>query len=333
MALRFAVGMTLVSVICYALTLPLGYLTVLMTGKLLHTDKSYMSAKESIGLLLVVSASMYAALLISIVFIHYPLVFLLIITLVLLRVFYMAHKGAPDILVIMLLVASSVVPMLAMQSQALALTIVNWLVIATALALLFTLISFALLPGGGTNQPEIKEPSDQDAFEGAIKSLLVVMPVYMYVFVTNNPGALLVLIFVAIIAQNTSLDHGVKAGKGLLIGNLIGGLLGIFIYNLLVVIPSLGFFALLMALTWLLIGQQAFQPGLPGQLAGRVFPAINVVLSGALGYFSTDAADTVYLRLLQLGLVAVYVALAFSVVESVANWFTSREKRHVQTFR
>jgi len=331
--LRFAVGMTLISVLAYTVAWPMSFMTVLISGKLLMANKSILSFKEGFGLLLIVIIALYSGFLVSVAFITYPLLFVLMITLALLRIFYLARKGKPDILIIMLLVGVTVIPMLAMQSQFLAYEAVKMLVFSIALAVLFSIACFALIPGGGIDDAEEKPASDEDALRGAIKSTLVVMPLYLYIFFTNTPGALLILIFVAILAQDTSLDKGLKSGAGLFLGNLIGGLIGIVIYNLLVMVPSLVFFILLMALTWLLIGQQVFKPGMLGILFGIGFATINVVLSSALGFFSEDASTAVYQRLLQLTLVTVYIIMSFSVVDYISDLLLGKEKQNVQPVR
>ncbi len=329
--LRFAFGMSLVSIIAYSIAWPMAFLTVLMTGKLLMADKSTLTLKESFGLIIVVTVAMYASFFVSVAFINYPVLFTLIITLALLRIFYIANKGARPVMVILLLVGVTVVPMLAQQSQEVAYEAVKMLVMATILAVVFALISYVAIPGGANDKQEEKTEPDKDALPGAVKSTLVVVPLYLYIFLTNNPEALLILIFVAILAQDTSLDKGIKSGTGLILGNIIGGVVGILIYNLLVVIPSLGFFVLLMITTWLLVGRQIFKPGLLGVLFGIGFATINVVLSGALGFVSDDASTSIYQRLFQLFLVTLYIVIAFSVVDSVANLLMGKERRGVQT--
>lgn len=331
--LRFTFGVTLASALGYIIAWPLAFLTVLLTGKILMTDRSGLTLKDSVGLLLIVSVSVFAGFLISVAFVSYPVVFLLAITLAMFHIFYMARKGAPAVMVIMLLVGVTIIPLLALQSQALAYEAVKMLVFATACAVLFALISYALIPGGGNASDKAAPVSDKDAFSGAVKSVIVVLPLFIYIYVANVTSAILILIFVAILAQDTSLDKGLKSGIGILIGNLIGGVIGILLYNLLIMVPSPVFFVLLMALTWLIVGKQVFTPGMRGVLFGLAFPMVNVVLSGALGYFSDDASVTVYQRMFQLLMVTVYITLALSIVDVLSGYILGKEKTGVQAVR
>ena len=332
-ALRFGVGMALTVVAAFTIAWPISFLTALLVGKILSSPKHFLSLQEGLGLVLVITLAMLAAFLLSTALISYPLVFLLVNAWVLLRIFYAGQKGASPILVIMLLVAFTAIPLMAMQSKALAFEAVKGLMLSGGLSIVFAWISFALIPGGQTESAgKAKKPvSDDDHFVAAVKSTIVVLPLFLYVYLTSSLENLIILIFVALLSQHTDFRAGVKSGVGLVLGNLIGGLVGIAVFYALVAVPSLLFFVLLMIVLWLVMGQLVVLDGVKGALAGVAFTTILVILNGAFGFATTDAGNTLIVRLMQLLMVAVYITMFFSVIDLFWSWLKSGDSQHVQT--
>jgi hypothetical protein len=321
-ALRFAVGMTLTVVLAFTIAWPISFLTALLTGKILSSPKNFLSLKEGLGVFLVISVSMIGSFLFASALINYPMVFMVLDTWILLQVFYAGRRGASPILVIMMLVAFTVVPLLAMQSKVVAFEAVKGLVLASGLSIVFAWLAFALVPGGEQGSTPKKQlgQADSDHFESAVKSTIVVLPLFIYIYLTSNINGMIILVFVAILSQETDFQAGVKSGFGLVLGNLIGGLIGIAVYNLLVAVPSLLFFVLLMALVWLSLSRLVMADGAKGALFGIAYTTILVILNGAFGFATTDAGNTLVVRLLQLMMVAVYITMAFSVIDVFWSW-------------
>lgn len=332
-ALRFAFGLTLATAICFGVAWPLSFVSVLLVGKLLSTNKPYLEPRECLGLFVIISVSMFGGLLLALTLLQYPSAFIITLTFILLRIYYLGSRGAAPIMIIMMLIGFTVVPLLGLQSMTLALEAVLALIFSTAAALLIACIAYALVPGGEIAKSTAQQKTEHGDLGSAIKSTIVVLPLLLYVYLGNKSDAILMLIFVAILSQNTELESGVKSGIGLVLGNLIGGAFGIVIYNALVAVPSYTFFILLMASVWLIFSQQVFREAPRGALFGIAMSTVIVVLSGALGFFSTDASSTVYVRIFQLTLVAAYIALSFSIINLLTQPFTSKQAQHVQAIR
>jgi hypothetical protein len=328
-ALRFAFGMTLATTLAFSIAWPISFLTALLVGKILSTDKPYLSLQEGTGLLVIITISMLGGLVVALTLINYPVAFVSVITLALLMTYYLGTRGAPAVLIIMMLVGFTVIPMLGLQSMVLAYEAVKALVFAAAVSLVIAWIAYAIVPGGEliTETKNNKQPGD---FTSAIKSTIVVIPLFLFIYLTNKADAILVLIFVSILSQNTEYETGVKSGVGLIIGNLIGGVIGIAIYTALVAVPSLAFFVLIMTVVWLFISRFVFEKTVKGVLFGFAMSTIIVVLSGALSFTSTEALSTVYVRIIQLMLVAVYIAMFFSIIDSLMVLFNKKRMQDVQ---
>jgi len=55
---------------------------------------------------------------------------------------------------------------------------------------------------------------------------------------------------VALLAQQPGVREGIRSGLAMLLGNVMGGLVAIFAYELLVIAPSYGFLLALIFLLW-----------------------------------------------------------------------------------
>lgn len=328
-AIRFAFGLTLATAVAFGIAWPISFLSVLLVGKLLSTDKPYLSLKEGLVLFVMISISMFGGLLFALTLLQYPSAFFIALTLILLRIYYLGTRGSSPILVIMLLIGFTVIPMLGLQSMTLAYEAVFALIFSTAVALVIAYIAYALVPGGETAASTALKKRPHGDIESAVKSTIVVLPLLLYIYLGNKSDAILMLVFVSILSQNTDFESGVKSGQGLIVGNLIGGAFGIVIYNALVAVPSFLFFVLMMATVWLFFSQRVFLKSAKGALFGIAMSTVIVVVSGALSFSSTDASSTVYMRIFQLMMVAVYIAMFFSMINILMQPFTRKKVRHV----
>ena len=119
-ALRFAVGLTLATAIAFSIAWPISFLSVLLVGKLLSTDKPYLSLKEGLSLFVIISISMFGGLLFALALLQYPSAFVISLILILLNIYYLGTRGAPPILIIMLLIGFTVIPLVVLQAMTLA---------------------------------------------------------------------------------------------------------------------------------------------------------------------------------------------------------------------
>lgn len=166
--------------------------------------------------------------------------------------------------------------------------------------------------------------SERTRFISAGKKILVIMPVLILFFVFNWTNALLVLIFITILSMNPAFASK-KAGLALIVANLGGGIAAIVAYNLLTVVPNLIFLGLLTLLTGFIFGEKLFSHQPASALFGTAFSTFLLIL-GNVTSFIGEAGEMVWTRILQLGIVVVYLVLAFFLV----NHFIEEEKPEIK---
>lgn len=141
----------------------------------------------------------------------------------------------------------------------------------------------------------------------------------MLFFVFNFSGAVVVMIFIAILSQQTNLTVGKKMGSALITGNIFGGITAALFFELLVMVPRFDFL-LLMILAGSLLFAKANYSGKPSApLYGMAFSTL-LLLVGMGTMPSGDEVDTKFvLRILQILLAVFYIVGAFKLLERLST--------------
>jgi hypothetical protein len=211
-----------------------------------------------------------------------------------------------------------VIPMMSMQSDKLGGIVALNLFVNAFLAISMVWLVYFLFPGNdpvavAKKAAEAVPPSDRQRFVSAGKKIVVIMPVLVCFFVFNLSDALLILIFITLLSMNPA-SANKKTGIALIIANLGGGLAAILAFNLLTVVPELIFLGLLTLLAGLLFGEKLFGGKPISPLFGTAYSTFLLIL-GNVTSFIGEAGEMVWTRIFQLGVVVIYVVIAFSLVD------------------
>jgi hypothetical protein len=145
----------------------------------------------------------------------------------------------------------------------------------------------------------------------------VVYPVALVFYSFGLTSDLLILVFIAILAQQPSLTAGRKAGGALILGNLAGGLAAMLFYQLLVAAPTLGFFLALTALTTLLIGTRIFSDRPEAPVYATVLSTVLLLVGGSIAPFGDDMSAKFTLRIGQILIAVLYVVGALTLIDRI----------------
>ena len=224
-----------------------------------------------------------------------------------------------------LIISLLVIPMVSMQSAQMGKLVAVNLFLNALLAMVLVGLVFFIFPENISGTTIAKKPapialSAQQRFVAAGKQILVVAPLLICFFVFNWKDMILVLIFVSILSMNPAAANK-KLGLAIIAANLGGGLAAIAAFNLLTVVPNLFFMALITVLTGLLFGAGLFTGKPAAALFGTGFSTFLLILGNVTSIFG-EAGEMVWSRIFQLGIVVVYIVVAFYVV----NHFIPSEK-------
>ena len=157
-------------------------------------------------------------------------------------------------------------------------------------------------------------PPPMDRFKSALLSTVVVWPVMALFYMFERLESLLILIFIAILAQQPGFAKDFKVGKALIVGNAIGGAAALVMYEVLVIVPEYGFMLLLTLLAGLIFGARVFSGKPTGALYGMAFSTLLLVI-GSVTSGDDDAGSKVYARVFQIIVAVSYVVLAFGYID------------------
>ena len=322
--LRYAVGSTLAMAFAMGFAWQLSFLTPVLALSFLATPAPRPTLKAGIVFVTVIAVACMAGLLLSRYLLPYPLVFIPFTGLLLLRLFYAKSGGASPLLITWLMIAILLIPLMAMQSPALAVGVAGGIVFGAAMTVLVVWLAYGIFPdpAGPQNEPvapaPAPAPTKTERLRDSILSTVVVLPVLIMFYSFEFVGSLLVLIFIALLSMQPSFAKNFEAGFALIIGNVVGGLAAIVFYNLLVVVPEFVFLIVLTLLAGLIFGSRVFSGKKTAPLYGMAFSTVLLVI-GSTPSSTGDAGAKVYTRIVQIMLAVGYVVVAFGVIERIAK--------------
>ncbi|MFC2094287.1 efflux transporter outer membrane subunit [Bacteroidota bacterium] len=318
--LRYAFGSTLAMAVAMGFDWPLSYLTPVLTLSFLASPAPRPSLKMGINFVLAIAIAGYVGLLVGRLLLPYPFVYIPFVGLLLFRIYYAKGGSLHPLLILWLLIALLIIPLMMMQSHALANIVAFNLVIGGGATLLVVWISYALLPDKvdkeSNNAPVAKPPAPdrKERFRTAVDSTIVVFPVLILFTVFEMASALLILIMIALLSMQPGFAKDFKGGKALIIGNSIGGFAAIIFYELLVIIPEYVFLIVLTLLAGLMFGSRLFSGKSKAALYGMAFSTLLLVI-GSTTSSSGEADAKVYTRIIQLMAAVLYVVVGFGLLE------------------
>ena len=326
---RYAVGSALAMAIATAINWQLSFLAPVLALSFLGTPTPRPVLKEGVGFVAIVGAACLVGLELARHLLPYPEVYLPFVGLVLFRLFHAKESGASALLITWMIIALLVIPLLAMQSMAIAALVARGILFGAAVTLGVVWLTYGIFPdppglhtGATAVKPAGPAPtSARQRLRNATLSTAVVWPLLVLFYLFQWSGALLVLVFVALLAMQPAFAKNFKVGGAMVIGNAIGGAAAIVLYELLTMVPLYGFLVLLTLLAALVFGRQVFSGRKTAALYGMAFSTLVLIL-GSVTTSTGNASAEVYSRVVQVMVAVVYVVVAFGVLDHL---FRSKE--------
>jgi len=287
--------------------------------------------KSGLMFVAALTLSMYAGLLLLPSLLNYPLVGLLLLILALFWSFYYTAKGGSAVLGTFVTVGIAVSTAVGSVSVDATLMLISSLSMNTVIGIAFVWIGHVLVPDSlalaGDSQPAGKpppkpEPDLAEARWSAFRSLLIVFPLALWFMLSSGSTSYVpVMIKVASMGQQATMENAKLVGRSLIMSTLIGGIGAIIGWNVLRIVPTLPVYALIIALGALVMGPRIFRGRAMHPQAGTWsygYLTMIVILGPAVmdsaGGTSADAAF--WSRLLMFALTTLYGFVAVYVVDA-----------------
>lgn len=316
---RYAAGSTLAMAVALGIDWRLSFLAPVLTLSFLGSPAPRPPLRAGLGFVAVVAVAAAAGLALTVLLLPYPALTVLLIGLSLFLLFYHGARGAPALLVMMLMVAVTVIPVVGLQSLELAALVAQGLVLGAVVAIVVVWAAHAMFPDppvGGAAAAAATPPALPPPRHAAVRAglnTLVVLPVVV-LYLAFGLTSVLILVFIALLSMQPDFSQGFKAGKALIVGNTMGGLAAIAMYELLVMVPQFGFMLILTLGFGLAFGSRLFSGKPAAPLYGMAFSTLILVIASTTSMFG-DAQAKAWTRVIQITVAVLYLVLAFGVIQ------------------
>jgi hypothetical protein len=309
-ALRIAVGAALAFTLAEALGWTASFLPAALTVTLLSGVRACPPFATGLGMIATMAAASLLALLVVKMLAGYPVVLAGVIMLVTYAAFHLIAKGRAAFVATVLLVAITVIPVIALISPALAVEVARVLVWAGATAVAIVWLMHTVFPAPAAVVPAlVRETAPPDSGRGAtlvaLASTLTVLPVILAFLFLNLAHALPTLVFTVMIVRQQNFERSIRNAQGLLLGTVIGGVIAMAVYAVLAAAPMLPVLFLVMLLIGLGFGRTIAAGGRWSVLCPFMFNTVIILLGSSIAPTS-DPASAFYGRFVYILLAAVF---------------------------
>ena len=267
--LRLAFGTAVSLWFSQAVSWPMSFIAPVITVLILALPFPAPKLKGGIGLIAVLTISLFAGLLLLPQLINQPMVGVLLLVIALYWSFYFTAKGGSAALGTFATVGIAVSTAIGTVNLDAVIAIASGVSFGAAVGVLFVWIAHALLPDSmavvteqvAAAKPAAAPPPDLSAARwSAFRSLMIVLPVALFFLLSSASTAYVpVMIKVAAMGQQATNGETRKAGRSLVMSTIIGGAGAIIGWQVLSIAPTLTIYALVVAIAGLLMGPRIFQ--------------------------------------------------------------------------
>ena len=270
--LRLALGTAVSLWFSQAVNWPMSFIAPVITMFVLALPFPAPKLKAGIGLVAVLTVSLFAGLLLLPSLTNQPMVGILLLIVALYWSFYFTAKGGSALLGTFATVGIAVSTAIGTVNLDAVLAIASGVSFGAAVGVLFVWVAHALLPDGMAVVPEQAAtekppaptapptPELSAARWSAFRSLMIVLPVALFfLFSSASTAYVPVMIKVAAMGQQATNDGARKAGNSLMMSTIIGGAGAIIGWQVLSITPTLTIYTLVIAIAGLLMGPKIFK--------------------------------------------------------------------------
>ena len=318
---RYVLGSAFIVAVSSLLNYDLAYLTAVLGLGYLAPGAKPLTFKQGIGFLLILAVLTFLAVLFASAFQQYALVYVPLLLLTLLWLYY--TDKLPMMVKLFALMSIVLIPFLSIDSTAIGAYIALILVFNAFMAIMLTQVVFMIFPLCEADEKFLKEKaeapkqSSHDRYVYAVKIMCILTPVIILFYLFQWSSSVLILSFVAILTVSPALASP-KVGLVMIVANILGGLFGIFAYQLLVMAPSFIFMILLVLLVGFVFAQKLFSDSKYGGIFGSAFSTFLLIL-GSVTASEDEAGSKVWDRIIQISMAVIYVVGTFGLLDRISK--------------
>ncbi len=281
--LRIALVMALGLTVAEARDQPFAFLSALFAVQLLVKSPNAPSLAQGVGFAIIMAVSTGVALTLCSMLLDRPVAYLVLLSLIIFGCFWLLALGRGGPLPQFLLLCNVMIPVLAVQSADLSADFAAVMIDASVAAPLLVWLAHGMLPTAHVAQPPAeKAPAPSNAVQFAVIAFIVLILPFVHFMLNPEAASFVVLVTIIGIVVQPPEARGLAA-VGLLLGNLIGGVVASMAFYLLTLLPWLGLLFLVTFLAGLVLAG-------PLHGGGKLAPVFGIALSTFLILFGLGLA-------------------------------------------
>lgn len=319
--LRITTGTGLAATLAFGAGWPMAYLPVLLTVTLLAPAMPPPPVKQALVVLVLMTLLCGWGLLLGLVLIFVPPAGVLLMLLGIALASYLAATPRLAIIAALMTIGNTIIAVIARQSSAAALAVVQLMVMAMVIALILTAICHALFPEDAAPPPKTDTAEPLLARWAGIRAAIIMAPPVLLAL--QNPGSYLMLMMKgALLSQQVEHSQTRTLARELAGSTAVGGAIAIAIWLTLQAWPELPPLVLLLMLAMLAVARPMY-----GAVASRYSFAfwqnVMVTIILLLGPAVTDSENgdgVLWLMAVRLATFLALAVYAATMVRLLDGW-------------
>ncbi len=311
-AFATAIGFTLGQVLGWDFP----FLPAVFAAQLLVGSRS-LNLQQAAGFAILMTAGCILSILIAQIFVETPLVLLLVLALLIFFAFLLLARGQAVPVASILLITTSVVPLVAVSSLELAYGLVHSLIAGSILAALLVLLAYAFFPSRDDMSEAIERPSQEGspiaaalANAGALLSLVILF------MLSGSPVSVIVIMTAITILQQPA-AAGYGTAYAFVMGNVAGGAAATAAYLLVSLFPAPAVLLLVVLFFGLVFGGRIAEGAALAPVYVVALATFLIVLGLGLTPLPTDSGTIFISRVFNVIVAAAYTIGVASVLRAL----------------
>jgi hypothetical protein len=298
---------------------PFAFLSAMFAVQLLIKSPNAPNLAQGVGFAIVMAVSSGVALSLCNMLIDRPVAYLLLLSLVIFGCFWLLALGRGGPLPQFLLLCNVMIPVLAVQSRDLAADFAAVMIDASVAAPLLVWLAHGLLPAAHVAQAPVQTaPAPPNAVGSAVVAFVVLILPFIYFMLNPEAASFVILVTIIGIAVQPPEARGLAA-MGLLLGNLIGGIVASMAFFLLTLLPWLGLLFLVTLLAGLVLAGPLHGGGKLAPVFGIALSTFLILFGLGLAPIGEGSAAAFMSRLVDVALASLYALGAIVLLGGVSR--------------
>ena len=322
--LRLALGTTFSFVTAEMLDWELSFVITALLIQFLAAPGRAPGLRQGFAIILGLGLATSAAATLSALLVPMPALLAVVLGLVLFLAFTLQGSKRNPALGRLILVAFSLLPVVAVQAPDLVPAVALYLVRSGAVAVLWLWLLHALLPDPEAAAPQVPAHGGvatppSEVVRTALADTAVLLPVLLVAMTLEVSAALVIILTVTAILSQHNVAGGGRVALGLLLGNLLGGITAVVAYQLLSAVPTLGFVTALLLLVSLVYARLITGTASLAPLFVTGLVTFIIVFGMAVAPVLDEPGATLAIRVRNLAIACIYVFAALGLIRRIGR--------------